>query len=107
MYWLCFFISKFNLGKNVIIFEVDMISSVHIDINKKDILILVKGSTQVLDYTTSTVEAQYSISFSRSNITFCLSFHYNGRNSFFLLILQNYITSKQKILKLNKYLLCY
>ena len=54
MYWLCFFISKFNLGKNVIIFEVDMISSVHIDINKKDILILVKGSTQVLDYTTST-----------------------------------------------------
>ena len=82
MYWLCFFISKFNLGKNVIIFEVDMISSVHIDIDKKDILILVKGSTQVLDYTTSTVEAQYSISFSRSNITFCLSFHYNGRNSF-------------------------
>ena len=60
-----------------------MISSVHIDINKKDSLILVKGSTQVLDYTTSTVEAQYSISFSRSNITFCLSFHYNGRNSFF------------------------
>ena len=59
-----------------------MISSVHIDINKKDILILVKGSTQVLDYTTSTVEAQYSISFSRSNITFCLSFHYNGRSSF-------------------------
>ena len=107
MYWLCFFISKFNLGKNVIIFEVDMISSVHIEINKKDILILVKGSTQVLDYTTSTVEAQYSISFSRSNITFCLSFHYNGRNSFFFLILQNYITSKQKILKLNKYLLCY
>ena len=95
------------MGENVITFEVDMISSVHIDINKKYILILGKDSTQVLDYTTLTAESQYSISFSRSNITFCLSFHYNGRNSFFLLILQNYITSKQKILKLNKYLLCY
>ena len=70
------------MGKNVIIFEVDMISSVHIDINKKYILILGKDSTQVLDYTTLTAESQYSISFSRSNITFCLSFHYNGRNSF-------------------------
>ena len=68
------------MGKNVIIFEVDMISSVHIDINKKYILILGKDSTQVLDYTTLTAESQYSISFSRSNITFC--FQYNGRNSF-------------------------
>ena len=35
-----------SVGKNVIIFGVDMSSSVHIDNEGKDILILVKGATQ-------------------------------------------------------------
>ena len=35
-----------SVGENVIIFGVDMSSSVHIDNNKKDIFILVIGSTQ-------------------------------------------------------------
>ena len=55
------------MGKNVITFEVDMTSSVHIDNKKKDILILGFGPTQGLDDTMSTAEAQYSINFSRSN----------------------------------------
>ena len=38
-----------SVGKNVIIFRVDMNSSVHIDNKKKDILIPGKGSTQELD----------------------------------------------------------
>ena len=79
--------SEFSLpdgsaGKNVIIFGVDMSSSVYIDNTEKDILIPGKGSTQALDNTTLTAEAQYSMSFSRSNRKFCLSPHFNGRNSF-------------------------
>ena len=41
-----------SMGKNVIIFGVDMSSSVHIDNKKKDILILGFGSAQELDDTT-------------------------------------------------------
>ena len=55
-----------SMSKNVIIFGVDMSSSVHIDNKKKDILILGKGTTQGLDDTSLTAEAQYSINFSRS-----------------------------------------
>ena len=40
-----------SVGKNVIIFGVDMNSSVHIDNRGKDILILGKGPTQVLNHT--------------------------------------------------------
>ena len=39
---------------NVIIFGADMSSSVHVDNNKKDILILGEGRTQGLDGTTFT-----------------------------------------------------
>ena len=75
-----------------------MRSSGHVDDKKKDILILVIGPTQGLDNTTLTAEAKYSITFSRSNKKFCLSLHYNDSNSFYLLILQKRINSKQKIL---------
>ena len=54
----------------------------HIDNNKKDILILGKGPTQELDDTTLTAGAQDSINFLRSNRKFCLSLYYNGSNSF-------------------------
>ena len=60
-----------------------MSSSLHIDYNKKDILILGKGQTQVLDDTTLIAEAQYSINFSGSNRKYCLTSHYNGSNGFF------------------------
>ena len=52
-----------NYGKNVIIFRVDMSSSVHVDNKEKDILILGGGPTQGLDDTTLTVEAKYPINF--------------------------------------------
>ena len=61
-----------------------MSSSAHIDNNRKDILILGKGPTQGLNDTTLTAEIQYSINFTRPNIKFCLSQHYNGSNSFFI-----------------------
>ena len=60
-----------------------MSSSVHIDNKgKKDILILVTGPTQGLDETTLKAEAHYSINLSRQNRKLCLTFHYNGSNSF-------------------------
>ena len=71
-----------SVGKNVIIFGVDMSSSVRIDNKKNDILILNIGPTQGIDVTTLTSEVQYSINFSRSNRKFYLSLHYKGSNSF-------------------------
>ena len=58
-----------------------MSSSVHIDNEGKDILILGNGRTQELKHTLA-VEIQYSINFIRPGIKFCLSLHYNGGNSF-------------------------
>ena len=67
---------------NVIIFGVDMSSSVHIDNKNKDILILGEGPTQGLDDTTLTSEAKYPINFTQPRKRFVLSLHYNGNNSF-------------------------
>ena len=77
-----FSIPNFDWGKNVVTFAVDMSSSVHIDNKNKDILILSKRPTQGLDDTILTAEAGYSINFSKSQIIFCLSLHYNGSNTF-------------------------
>ena len=68
--------------KNVIMFEVDMSSSVHTDNKNKDILILGAGPTQGLDYITLTAEAKYPINFTQPNKRFVLSLPYNGSNSF-------------------------
>ena len=51
-------------GENVIIFGVDMSSSVHIDNKKKDMLIRSIGPTQESDDITLSAKAQYSINFS-------------------------------------------
>ena len=52
------------------------------DNKNKDFLIIGKGPTPELDYTTLTEEAEYSINFSRSNRKFCLILYYNASNSF-------------------------
>ena len=77
-----FSLPHFDWDKNVIIFGVDMTSSLHSDNKGKDILILGKGPTQGLDDIKLSAEAQYSINFSRSNRKKNLSLHYNGSNSF-------------------------
>ena len=71
-----------GFDKNVIIFGVDMSSSVHVDNKKKDILILGEGPTQELDNTTLIAEKKYSINFTEHNKKFCLCLHYNGANSY-------------------------
>ena len=50
-------------GKNVIIFEADMRSSVLIDNKGKDILMIGEGPTPRLDDITLTAEAKYLINF--------------------------------------------
>ena len=69
-------------GQNIIIFAVDMNSSTHIENKGKDILILGKGRTQGLGEDSLTAEKMYSINFSKDDIKFCLSLHYNGANSY-------------------------
>ena len=71
-----------SMGKNVIISETDMSSSVHIDNENKHISILGEGPTQSLDDTTLTTEAVYPINFTQPNKTFVLSVHYNGSKKF-------------------------
>ena len=58
-----------------------MSSSTKIDNRRKDILILVKGSTQGLEHTLS-AEKMYFINFTEHNEKFGLSLHYNGANSY-------------------------
>ena len=70
-----------GFGKNAIVFGADMSSSVHIDINKKGILILGKGPTQGLENTALTAEKEYSLNFTSQQKKFCLSLQYKGVNS--------------------------
>ena len=71
-----------GFGQNIIIFGVDMKSSIHIDNKGKDILIVGKGLTQGLGEHSLTAEKIYSINFTLTKKRFCLSFHYNGANSY-------------------------
>ena len=61
-----FSIPDFDWGKNVVIFGVDMSSSVHAYDKHKGILILDKEQTKGLNDISLTAEAEYSINFSRS-----------------------------------------
>ena len=70
-----------GFGQNVLIFGVDMSPSAHIDNKKKDILVLGKGPTQVLEHTL-TAEKMYSINFTVTEKKFCLSLYYNEANSY-------------------------
>ena len=88
-----------SMGKNVIMFGIDMSSSVHLNNKGKDILILGKGPTQGLDHTALLAEAQSSINFSRSNRKCCLVCVLMGATVLYLLMLQKYINSREKILK--------
>ena len=70
-----------GFGQIVIIFGVDVSSSVHVDNQKKDNLIYGKGPTQRLEHTL-TAEKMHLINFTVTRKKFCLSLHYNGTNSY-------------------------
>ena len=86
-----------EFGQNVLIFGVDVSFSIHIDNKKKEILVLGKGPTQGLEHTLI-AEKMYSINFTVTNKKVCLGLHYNGANSY-LLMVQKFTNLKQKILK--------
>ena len=65
----------------MLIFGTDMSISIHTDNNKKDILVLGRGTTQGLE-STLTAEKMYSVNFTVTKKKFCLSLHYNGGNSY-------------------------
>ena len=71
-----------RFGRNVVIFGVDMNSSVHVDNRGKDISILEKGPTQRLGEHSLTAEKMYSVNFADNGHKYCLSLHYNGANSY-------------------------
>ena len=71
-----------EIGKNVIIFGVNVDSSTNLDNKGKDILILGKGPTQGLGEHSLSGEKMYSINFTKVNTKFCLSLHYNGDDSY-------------------------
>ena len=78
-----FSLSVVSLGKRVIIFGDDMISSVHIDNKKKDNLVIGEGLTRGLHDTTLTAAVKYPVNFTQSGKRFALSLNYNGSNSLF------------------------
>ena len=90
-----------GMRKNVIIFGIDMSSSVHIDNKNKGILILGEGPTQGLCDTKLTSEAIDTINFTQPIKIFVLSLHYNGSNSFLNSIYQ----FKIKVCKIKDYAL--
>ena len=86
------------MGNNVIIY--------HINNKGKYILILGQVSTQGLDDSTLSAEAQFSFNFSRTNRKFCLSLHYNGSNSFLFANTTKIYQFKAKDSEKKKYPLC-
>ena len=66
----------------------------------KNIMILGKGLTDVLDDITLTTEKEYYISFIKQQNKFCLSLNYNESNSqVFVNVVSKVTNSKQKISK--------
>ena len=70
-----------NFNNNVIIFVLDMSSSVHVD-NEKEDFINIGESPTGLDGTTFTAGKMYSINFTETRRKFCLRLHYHGINSY-------------------------
>ena len=82
-----------------------MSSSSHIDNKLKDILNLGKGPTQGLEHTL-TAEKLYPINFTKENEKCCLSLHYNGANSYFLVNGTEIIKFKAKDSEIAAFPLC-
>ena len=59
-----------------------MSSSTNTSNKEKYILILGKGAIEGLAEDSLSAEKMYSVNFTKSNTKFCLSFHYNGANSY-------------------------
>ena len=94
-----------EVGRNLIIFGIDMSSSSHVNNRKKDILIFGTGPTQGLEHTLAT-EKVYSNNFTKHNTKFCLSLHCNGTNSHLFVNVTEIIKFKAKDSEIKAYPLC-
>ena len=74
-----------SFGKNVIIFWVDMSSSVHIENKNKDILIFGQEPKIRLDDTPLAAKAKHRVNFTQPRKRFVSSLHYNGSNNLLFL----------------------
>ena len=92
--------SNVGIGKNVMIFNDHKISSVHIDNENKEISIVGSVSTQVLGDTTLNAEGEYSTNFTKQENRFCLSLHYNEKNSYSFVNIVKIYQFKAKYYKL-------
>ena len=71
----------------------------HVDNKKKDILVLGEGPTKWLNNTAITAEAKYFINFTESGKRLWWVYTIMESTVSYLLMLQKYINSNQKILK--------
>ena len=95
-----------SFGRNLVIFGVDMSSSIHVDNKGKDFLILGTGPTQGLGEHPLTAEKMYLINFTDHRKTYCLSLHYNRANSYLFVNGTNIIKFKAKDSKIIATPLC-
>ena len=91
--------------KNVIVFGVDMSSSVHFD-NRKKIFILDKVSMQGLNDSTLTTEKEYFKILVSNRKHFCLRLHYNVVNSYIFVNNAEIYKLKAKDSEINAATLC-
>ena len=90
-----------SFGENVIIFGVDMSSSVHANNKINNILFLGKGFVQGINGTAICAGKTYSINFTKTKIKFCLKFCIiMVIIVIYLSVVQRFVNLKQKILKL-------
>ena len=97
---------KGSFGENVIIFGVDMSSSVHANNKINNILVLGKGFTQGINDTAIDAEKTYSINFTKTERKFCLSLYYNGDNSYLFVNGKEICKFKAKDSEIVPYPLC-
>ena len=79
-------------ARNVIIYDVDSISSSHVDNRKNNCLILSLGPTYEINGKFDSAEKKYSINFTKSK--FCLSLRQNNDNSY-LFVNEKEVISQQ------------
>ena len=83
-----------------------MSSSAHANNKTRSILVLGKDFIQGIDGTTIYAEKMHSTNFTVANKNFCLSLHYNGKNSYLFVNGKVIINFKAKNFELVPYPLC-
>ena len=95
-----------SVGKNVIIFETDISSSVHIDDENKNILIFGEEPTHGSDDAILTANAKCPVNFTQPGKKFVLNLHYNRSNSFLFVKATKIYQFKAKGFEIRHYTLC-